>query len=286
MRIMEMRLGLVVRFLFLFTVSQIIFSGCYDGGWWFYTPGDTVEDVGYAPTQPIPYSHQLHAGKLQIPCQYCHSAARRSKSAGIPSVATCMGCHRVVATDKEHVKYVADKYAKKESIEWVKIHDLPDFVRFSHRPHVWAGVACQDCHGPVETMEVVAQVAPLQMGWCLSCHRQDPSAKLPSFAEERRDLMHKTEFLRSGAGAHESHDGPGPVVEWYNLDRLAEDMYFDMFGSKPIRGHGAGAEEHSASEPRIEKVASAFKLKPEPSFLQKRPKNKYRAPANCNACHY
>lgn len=139
--------------------------------WWFYTPGDTVDNVGYKPTQPIPFSHKLHAGDKGIPCQYCHSAARRSITSGIPPLNTCMGCHRSVKTDSPWIQKVTDHFKNNEPIEWVKVHDLPDFARFSHKIHVsGAKLECQECHGPVQEMEVVEQVAPLQMGWCISCH--------------------------------------------------------------------------------------------------------------------
>lgn len=140
-------------------------------GWWAYTPGDSVDDVGYRPRQPIPFSHQLHAGKRNIPCEYCHSGARRSKSAVVPPTETCMGCHRNFRTDKDPIKYLIAKYKADEPIPWVKVHDLPDFVRFAHAPHYRAGLACQDCHGQVQDMEVVEMVAPLQMGWCIGCHK-------------------------------------------------------------------------------------------------------------------
>src|SRR5690606_10291708 len=103
----------------------------------------------------------------------CHSSARRSITAGIPPMNTCMGCHKFVATDLEPIKVLTEKYQKDEPIEWIKVHDLPDFVRFSHKIHVsGAGLECQDCHGAVEEMEVVEQKAWLQMSWCLECHRQ------------------------------------------------------------------------------------------------------------------
>jgi len=140
--------------------------------WWMWTPGDTVDNVGYAPTQPIPFPHKLHAGDKKIPCQYCHSGARRSAVAGIPPLNTCMGCHKIVATDKEPIKKITEAYKSNTPFEWVKVHDLPDFAKFSHKPHVAAGVECQTCHGAVEKMDVVEQVAPLQMGWCISCHRE------------------------------------------------------------------------------------------------------------------
>ena len=127
----------------------------------------------YAPEQPIAYSHKLHAGDLQIDCQFCHTYARRSRAAGIPSGEQCMGCHQLVATDKEPIQAMAKAFAAKEPIEWVKVHDLPEFVYFSHKQHVNAGFSCQECHGPVEQMEVVYRHAPLTMGWCVDCHQEN-----------------------------------------------------------------------------------------------------------------
>jgi hypothetical protein len=149
--------------------------------WWFWTPGDTVDDVGYKPTQPIPFSHKNHAGDRKIPCQYCHSSARRSTVSGVPPVNTCMGCHKVLPTEKPGTKQIHEFFNDNKTIPWVKVHDLPDFVRFSHKIHVNSGLECQQCHGRVEEMEVVEQVAPLQMGWCISCHREK-NAKLDCIA--------------------------------------------------------------------------------------------------------
>jgi len=127
----------------------------------------------YAPVQPIPYSHKLHAGDLQIDCSFCHTYARRSRSAGIPAMAQCMACHQLIATTKEPIKAMAAAYENKEAIQWVKVHDLPDFVYFSHKRHVLAGFTCQQCHGQVQEMEVVYREAPLTMGWCLNCHQEN-----------------------------------------------------------------------------------------------------------------
>lgn len=136
-----------------------------------FTPGDTVEDVGYNPKQPIAeFSHALHAGQNKIPCQYCHSGARRSAVAGIPPMNTCMGCHKLVATDKDPIKFLKEKYDAKDPIRWTKVHDMPDFVRFTHQPHVLAGVECATCHGDMTKQTTAVQVAPLQMGWCVDCH--------------------------------------------------------------------------------------------------------------------
>jgi hypothetical protein len=126
----------------------------------------------YAPTQPIPYSHKLHAGDLQMDCNYCHTYARRSRAAGIPAQEQCMACHTLIATDKDPIKQMAKAFEKKEPIEWVKVHDLPDFVFFSHKRHV-ANFECQECHGAVEEMEVVYRQAPLTMGWCVNCHKDN-----------------------------------------------------------------------------------------------------------------
>lgn len=160
---------------------------------------------GYEPVQPIAFSHRLHAGEMEIGCLYCHFGAEKSKHAGIPPASVCMNCHQRVTTSLGALRQ-EDEAARKEGrkprvlvspelaklydalglnaerqrdpakkptpIEWVKVHNLPDFVYFDHRPHVLAKVACQRCHGPVETMERMRQVSDLSMGWCLSCHRE------------------------------------------------------------------------------------------------------------------
>jgi cytochrome c7-like protein len=160
--------------------------------------------LGFEPAQPIAFSHRLHAGELQTPCLYCHSGAERSRHAGTPPAGTCMNCHRFISAPRSAVR-AEEQAAKAEKrpprrvisaelrklydalalgddlkprcdrtskpIEWVRIHRLPDFVSFDHRPHVAAAVACQTCHGPVETMERVRQAGTLSMGWCLTCHR-------------------------------------------------------------------------------------------------------------------
>jgi len=126
--------------------------------------------------QPIPFSHRVHAGVRQISCQYCHEYARRSPTAGVPPVQRCRGCHM-----KDSMKTVAlaavnqpwtDATPPQGEIAWNRVYTLPDFVRFAHRPHVLAGVACQQCHGPVETMDRVVPVHDITMGFCLTCHTE------------------------------------------------------------------------------------------------------------------
>ena len=143
---------------------------------------------GYAPEQPIAYSHKLHSGINGIDCNYCHHSARHGKSAAIPSANVCLNCHTyinegpsgkaeiqkiydAVGFDPEKGQYI-DGYEQKP-IKWVRIHNLPDHAYFNHSQHVVAGgLECQDCHGAIEEMEVVEQHAELTMGWCIDCHRQ------------------------------------------------------------------------------------------------------------------
>jgi mono/diheme cytochrome c family protein len=132
-----------------------------------------VHPIVPAPVQPIEFSHAVHAGSYGIDCQYCHADARRGVFAGMPSVARCMGCHKIVAAQgNPEVQKVHEYWNQKQAIPWVRIHKLPGFAYFPHKRHVQVGLACQTCHGPVETMPRVAQVAPLTMGWCVSCHAE------------------------------------------------------------------------------------------------------------------
>ena len=126
---------------------------------------------GYAPEQPIAFSHELHAGDSKVPCLYCHSSARTSRHAGIPSVNVCMNCHSMLTKQTVDIERLKEAVQRRQPIMWTKVHNLPDFVYFNHSQHVLSDVACQTCHGPVETMARVRQHAPLTMGWCIQCHR-------------------------------------------------------------------------------------------------------------------
>lgn len=134
---------------------------------------------GYMPSQPIAFSHQLHAGEYEIPCQYCHTGVEIGKSANIPSANICMNCHTYIQNvgGEEGVSTELAKLYESVNtntpIEWVRVHNLPDLAYFNHSQHVKVGgVECQTCHGPVEEMEVVSQHSSLTMGWCIDCHRQ------------------------------------------------------------------------------------------------------------------
>jgi hypothetical protein len=138
--------------------------------WYYFSPEFT--DVGYAPTQPVEYSHRLHAGQLGISCQYCHTGVEISDHAGVPPTQTCMNCHGQIRTESLRLLPVRESWASNEPIEWIKVHHLPDYAVFSHAVHVNRGVGCETCHGRVDQMEVVVQSEALSMGWCLECHRQ------------------------------------------------------------------------------------------------------------------
>jgi hypothetical protein len=134
--------------------------------------GLTLSGNARAPAQPIAFSHLIHAGEYKIACEYCHAFARRSAVAGVPSVERCMGCHKITGLDKPEVQKLQQLWNQKQRIEWVKISATPDFVYFEHSPHVRAEIACQTCHGPVETMSEMVRVRDLAMADCLACHRQ------------------------------------------------------------------------------------------------------------------
>lgn len=128
-------------------------------------------DVGYAPQQPIPYSHKLHVGELGMDCRYCHNTVDRAAMAAVPPTEVCMNCHSQIKTDSPHIVKLTESYVSGEPIEWVRVHSLPDYAYFNHSRHVNAGVSCVSCHGRVDNMTVVHQVEPLSMSWCLDCHR-------------------------------------------------------------------------------------------------------------------
>lgn len=132
---------------------------------------DTL-NVGYQPDQPVPYSHALHVGQLGMDCKYCHTTVEKAGFAAVPPTQTCMTCHSNAATNEATLMNVYDSWETGRPIEWIKVHDLPDFAYFNHSAHVNAGVGCYTCHGRVDQMEVVYQAQPLNMGWCLSCHRE------------------------------------------------------------------------------------------------------------------
>lgn len=134
-----------------------------------FSPKTTA--VGYAPEQPVPYSHALHVGKLGLDCRYCHNTVESAAFAAIPPSQVCMNCHSTIWKDSPRLAPIRESFATGKPVEWVKIHDLPDYAFFNHSAHVNRGVGCVSCHGRIDQMDVVQQVSPLSMGWCLDCHR-------------------------------------------------------------------------------------------------------------------
>jgi len=156
-------------FIFVAVMLKLVIDGLYSIG--------IQQD--YSPTQPIVYSHKVHAGDYEIQCEYCHTGAATSRSASIPSASVCMNCHSAIVKitgaeePSEEIQKIYDAIENDRPIEWVRIHNIPDLAYFNHAQHYKVGnIQCQDCHGPIETMEVVRQYSTLTMGWCIDCHRE------------------------------------------------------------------------------------------------------------------
>ncbi len=202
---------------------------------------------GYEPNQPIPYSHKLHAGQLQIPCQYCHSSVSYNAHSNVPSVNVCMNCHKVVKTGSPLIKEITKKYENNEPIQWIKVTMLPDYVRFNHSVHVNRNINCTTCHGPIETMEVVYQYSDLSMGWCLSCHRAGVNEKGEKLA-----------------------NGP-PYKMWNYTESDVKKLHSGYGMSKPSDG---------------KRAAASIKIKEVNDYGLIKHDKVWQGPQNCSACHY
>jgi len=155
-------------------IYLVVLAGIATAGVTYYmTP--KYSRVGYAPVQPVPYSHELHVGQLGLDCRYCHSNVDKSGFANLPTAQTCMNCHNQVRPDSPLLEPIRRSYETGEPVPWVKIHDLPDYAYFNHAVHVNRGVSCVECHGKINEMEVVEHAQPLSMGFCLDCHRAPES---------------------------------------------------------------------------------------------------------------
>jgi len=132
---------------------------------------------GYAPIQPVKFSHKIHAGDNKMQCLYCHFAADKGRHAGIPPTSLCLNCHTKVLPNSPEIAKVKDAVSSAKNIKWVRVHNLPDFAYFNHSQHVNVGkVSCQTCHGQVQTMAILKQEKPMNMGWCIQCHRDNKLA--------------------------------------------------------------------------------------------------------------
>ncbi|HYB42548.1 MAG TPA: c-type cytochrome [Candidatus Methylomirabilis sp.] len=183
-----------------------------------------ISTTRQGPVQPIFFSHVIHAGSMQIACQYCHANARRSSTAGIPSVERCMGCHKIVAAEgNPEIQKLQGYWERKEPIPWIRVFKLPEFADFTHKPHVQAGVQCQTCHGRIEAMERVwaktgqnltndllnltgMKIPPtkLTMGWCVECHRSvnDGGVQAVQSAQALASLPSLSVVIPDGSQTH------------------------------------------------------------------------------------
>ncbi len=149
-------------------------------GLWYYGSNKYLE-VGYAPVQPVPFSHKLHAGDLGMDCRYCHFTVERSSFAAVPPSQVCMNCHTKVRPDSPNTLPVRESMASGNPVEWNRVHKLPEYVYFDHSAHLAAGVGCSTCHGRIDQMPRVTQDQPLTMSWCLDCHRNPgPNLRAPA----------------------------------------------------------------------------------------------------------
>jgi mono/diheme cytochrome c family protein len=157
-------------FAFVFIVAALGFKAVIHA---LYSVG---VQKGYAPEQPIAFSHKIHAGQYEIDCKYCHTGVTKGKLATIPSVNICMNCHNQIKsgtnTGEIEIGKIVRAFNENKPVEWVRVHNLPDLAYFNHAQHVNVGqIECQTCHGPIQEMDVVRQHSLLTMGWCIDCHR-------------------------------------------------------------------------------------------------------------------
>ncbi|HEY1081839.1 MAG TPA: cytochrome c3 family protein [Prosthecobacter sp.] len=182
---------------------------------YYFTPKYTR--VGYEPTQPVAFSHKIHAGQLGLDCRYCHSFVENSSHANVPTNQTCFNCHGPgkgnIQSANPKLEMVVKAQETKQPIPWVKIHKAPDYVYFNHSAHLNRGISCQSCHGQVNEMEVVKHAEPQSMGWCLDCHRQ-PEQKLRPL-DQVTNLNYKPEQLDRVAFYK------GLVTKGVNTDEIA-----------------------------------------------------------------
>ncbi len=184
---------------------QIVIYLCVLGGiatagvTYYMTPKYTR--VGYAPVQPVPYSHALHVGQLGLDCRYCHNNVDKSGYANLPTSQTCMNCHNQVKKDSPLLAVVRNSFETGEPVPWVQVHQLPDFAYFNHSIHVNRGVSCVECHGKINEMDVVRHAQPLSMGFCLDCHR-NPTPRV----RENADIYNlNSQTIEQKAGFEAAH---------------------------------------------------------------------------------
>jgi len=147
---------------------------------YYFFQSPLMTEVGLAKEQPVPFSHRQHVGGLGLDCRYCHTSVEETDFAGIPPTETCIGCHARVSPEAPVLELVRASAQNNQPLEWIRVHDLADFVYFNHGIHVNKGIGCESCHGRVDQMLVVTKMEPLQMDWCLACHRAPEQFIRPS----------------------------------------------------------------------------------------------------------
>lgn len=154
---------IAITWVFILLATKATFDGLYGIG----------VHQGYAPKQPISFSHKLHAGEMKINCAYCHTGVYKGKQSGIPSANICMNCHNTIKRESPEIQKIYTAINDNKPIEWVRVHNLPDLAYFNHAQHTnVGGLDCKNCHGDIDKMEVVEQRSTLTMGWCVDCHRK------------------------------------------------------------------------------------------------------------------
>jgi hypothetical protein len=171
--------------------------------------------VGYKPTQPVPFSHALHAGQLGMDCRYCHRTVEKAAFAAVPPSQTCMNCHTNIKSDSPRLTPIRESYSSGNPVQWKKIHDLPDYAYFNHSAHINKGVGCVTCHGRIDKMEVVEQVKPLSMAWCIECHRNPENNLRP-----REEVTNMTWDALIDTGKTQSELG-SELKKQYNVHDMA-----------------------------------------------------------------
>lgn len=275
--------SLALRFWPLLFLAALLVAGA---AWWFV---HAFHDQGYAPEQPIAFSHRQHAGDLKLDCRFCHFNAERGKHAGVPPMSVCMSCHSVAGSDLPEIQklasiattgsYTAADGSLREggTVHWNRVHKLPDHVYFDHSAHVAANVACQTCHGPVEEMVVVRQHADLTMSWCLDCHRKSnyvggPEAK-PGDPTTNTVGVANNEAIR----AREVADPPVVFRER------------QVKGAAPEAGHApTAAKPDRLASFLAENPGFAAKVKDLPAWRAADLPDSHRlmnAATNCSTCH-
>lgn len=195
------------------TLGRLLTAAAVIGGVYYialiaYATSPLSMDAGYQPPQPVEYSHKVHAGDMGIDCRYCHNTVEIAAHAAVPPTQTCINCHSMILKESEKMIPVNQSYSSGMPVQWVRVHDLPDYAYFDHSAHVSRGVSCVSCHDRIDRMEVVYQAESLRMGWCLECHR-NPELHL-------RPVEHVTDLGWQPMGSQ--IESGLRVKELYNID--------------------------------------------------------------------